>query len=232
MFRMRLAPGVGGSKEPRATPSSAAAGAAIAALSIVPFAGPLLTGVVAEYRTERRFRNVERFANELSERLDGIRASKLDATYGRSSEYAEYIVRAAGLAASAHRESKIELLAAVAAGAATHSVTDLLRDKFLAVADALTTAHVEARREFEGGEMWMRSPDEPLEPGTGDTARRLLHEIMPTHEADELQVIVRDLTAQGLLEDARGSRLGTRSGDIWHITTLGRRFLAFLVNRT
>lgn len=196
--------------------------AAEAAMSAIPIIGPVLVSALGEYRTEKRFRRLEHFAETFGTRLDAIHDSYLDADYLRSAEYVDYVIRAAELAAQSHRVAKVELLAAVAAGAAAVDATDVLRDKFLGTADRLGSEHIEALREFRDGELWLRERDDVKE------IRLPSPELRERFSTEILDALIRDLVREGLVQDVGAGRWSVTAGQVWRLTATGRLFLNWL----
>ena len=194
----------------------------LSAVTAIPFVGPPLAALISGYRGTVQQRRLRSFADSLARRIGDLEEmQRLDAAFARSDAFALYVLRAAEMAASAHRGERIALLAQVAGGAAQVGTTDFWRDKFLNVSEAVGAEHVRVLTALQAGEAWLsRREDIP-------NSRSLADSLVPL-TTEEIETVLRDLAAQGLAKDNGVGRFGVREGEAWAITTVGQRFLDFL----
>ena len=197
----------------------------LSAVSAIPFVGPPLAELIGGYRATVQQRRLRLFADALAARIDKLEEmQRLDATFARSDAYALYVLRAAEMAASTHRDERLNLLAQVAGGAAQVGTTDLWRDKFLNVSESVGVEHVRVLNVLEAGEAWLTRRE-----GIADS--RQLADLLVPLTTEEIEVLLRDLGALGLARDNGAGRWDVTAGEVWAITAVGQRFLDFLADR-
>lgn len=191
-------------------------------LSLVPVVGPGLASLASSYRGETQVRRIRQFAEELAHRIEALQADKMDRNYAHSERYVEFVLHAAELAASQHRDEKIVLLAEVAAGAARQGTTDLWRDKWLSTAVALSPEHVQL----------LRALQDHYREGVDPVVQRSRFVVeLPQQSEEEHELLCRDLDNLGLIEDAGNTTYGGQSRPYWRVSTVGYKFLNFLVSQ-
>ena len=196
----------------------------MSAISAIPFVGPPLAELIGGYRATVQQRRLSRFAKSLAARIERLEETqRLDAAFAASDSYALYVLRAAEMAASSHRDERLTMLAQVAGGAAQVGTTDLWRDKFLTVAESVGAEHMRVLNVLRAGEAWLASKAGIADP-------RQLADLLVSLTTEEIEVLLLDLAALGLARDSGAGRWDV-AGEVWAITAVGQRFLDFLADR-
>ena len=205
---------------------AAAQQVALSAVAAIPFVGPPLAELIGGYRAAVQQRRLLAFTKSLEARIRKLEEmERIDAAFAGSEAYAQYVLCAAEMAASAHRDERIDLLAEVAGGAAQVGTTDVWRDKFLNVSEAVGGEHMRVLSDLAEGEAWLTRRDDIPD-------SRQLSDSLVDLTPEEIEVLLRDLDAQGLASDRGAGRLGITEGEVWGITSVGERFLDFLAVRS
>ena len=202
----------------------AGSAALLASISVIPFVGSTLSQFIGSEIAEARFKKIEQFIELYGAKMDAIREDAFDRDFAMRPEDAAYVARLIQMASETHRNAKIDLLAAITAGAARADTSNILRDRFLVAVEALTPAHVQVLNHAATQNRWFTDGRGTRDPSLG-VDEIWIDDAIPGIGREDAEALLADLSADGLIHEDTTYE-GARQK--WSVTALGLKFLAML----
>jgi hypothetical protein len=191
------------------------------AISMVPFGGPLVAGLIRQAAPRDDQTYLHGFAVEVGERIVAIEADRIDRSYFESEEWASDVGRVYdSLRLERNRSKRAHYIAALANGAATDRPDEVERHRFMDLLDSLRPSHLRllaaisgTQNDQSGGgiDVWMTTN-------------------LPDQDLENIKLDWQDLSRAGLLLEIPMGMASTPTGQrVWAaFQAIGRRFAAYI----
>ena len=191
------------------------------AISMVPFGGPLVAGLIRQAAPRDDETYLRDFAVETANRIVGIESTRIDRSYFESDEWASDVARVYdALRLERNRSKRNHYLAALANGATTDRPDEVERHRFMDLLDSLRPSHLRllaavagTENDHSGGgiDVWMTTN-------------------LPDQDLENIKLDWQDLSRAGLLLDMPMGMASTPTGQrVWAaFQAIGRRFATYV----